>query len=147
MLNSSAVFCSFVKPWRDWTGKTEKQLLLVNIFFTNRKIYLATNWNYRNPTGKTISIHLAGKIRLICHLYSSNTYWRNHEPMIRTEYVHNSHYENPPQSNETPHFENLSLNIYHILWYIKMLLSFARFPPRRRRPSGLCAEKSACARS
>ena len=28
-----------------------------------------------------------------------------------------------------------------------MLLSFARFPPRRRRPSGLCAEKSACARS
>ena len=43
MLNSSAVFCSFVKPWRDWTGKTEKQLLLVNIFFTNRKIYLATN--------------------------------------------------------------------------------------------------------
>ena len=47
---------------------------------------------------------------------------RNHEPMIRTEYVHNSHYENPPQSNETPHFENLSLDIYRILWYIKIVI-------------------------
>ena len=42
--------------------------------------------------------------------------------MIRTEYVHNSHYENPPQSNETPHFENLSLDIYRILWYIKIVI-------------------------
>ena len=42
--------------------------------------------------------------------------------MIRTEYVHNSHFENPPQSNETPHFENLSLDIYRILWYIKIVI-------------------------
>ena len=42
--------------------------------------------------------------------------------MIRAEYVHNSHYENPPQSNKTPHFENLSLDIYRILWYIKIVI-------------------------
>ena len=42
--------------------------------------------------------------------------------MTRTEYVHNSHFENPPQSNETPHFENLSLDIYRILWYIKIAI-------------------------
>lgn len=71
---------------------------------------------------ETIRIYLAGKIWLICHLYGSNTYCRNHEPMICTEYVHNSHYENPPQSNETPHFENLSLDIYRILWYIKIVI-------------------------
>ena len=58
----------------------------------------------------------------MCHSYGSNTYCRNHEPMIRTEYVHNSHYENPPQSNETSHFENLSLDIYRILWYIKIVI-------------------------
>ena len=65
---------------------------------------------------------MAGKIRLIRHLYGNNTYYRNHEPIIRTEYVHNSHYENPPQSNETPHFENSSLDIYRILWYIKIVI-------------------------
>ena len=58
----------------------------------------------------------------MCHSYGSNTYCRNHEPMIRTEYVHNTHYENPPQPNETPHFEYLSLDIYRILWYIKIVI-------------------------
>ena len=47
---------------------------------------------------------------------------RNHEPMIRTEYVHNTHYENLPQPDETPHFENLSLDIYRILWYTKIVI-------------------------
>ena len=42
--------------------------------------------------------------------------------MIRTEYVHNTHYENPPHPNETPHFEYLSLDIYRILWYIKIVI-------------------------
>ena len=42
--------------------------------------------------------------------------------MIRTEYVHNTHYENLPQPDETPHFENLSLDIYRILWYTKIVI-------------------------
>ena len=58
----------------------------------------------------------------MCHLYDNNMYHRNHEPMIRTEYVHNTHYENPPHPNETPHFEYLSLDIYRILWYIKIVI-------------------------
>ena len=42
--------------------------------------------------------------------------------MIRTEYVHNTHYENLPQPDETPHFENLSLDIYRIVWYTKIVI-------------------------
>ena len=84
------------------------------------------------------------KFLLIRHLYGSNTYCRIHKSVIRMEYVHNTHCENPPRSNK-----HYILKIYFLTYAVycgiyELLLSFARFPPWRRRPSGLCAERSAC---
>ena len=39
------------------------------------------------------------RVPSIHHLYGSNTYCRIHKSVIRMEYVHNTHCENPPRSN------------------------------------------------
>ena len=48
----------------------------------------------------------------------SNTWHFSHKANIGTDV----HYENPPQPNETPHFENLLLDICRILWCIKIVI-------------------------
>ena len=53
----------------------------------------------------------------MCHSYSNNTYYRNHEPIIRTEYIHNTHYENPPQNNITLYRRFISWHIPYIVVY------------------------------
>ena len=56
--------------------------------------------------------------------YGSNTDRRNCEPIIRTEYIHNTHYENPPQNNITLYIDDLFLDIHRILWYIRIVVEF-----------------------
>ena len=48
----------------------------------------------------------------------SNTWHFGYKANIGTDV----HYENPPQPNETPHFENLLLDICRILWCIKIVI-------------------------
>ena len=58
------------------------------------------------------------------YIYGSNTYRRNYEPIIRTEYIHNTHYENPPQNNITLYIDDLFVDIHRILWYIRIVVEF-----------------------
>lgn len=48
----------------------------------------------------------------------SNTWHFGYKANIGTDV----HYENPPHPNETPHFENLLLDICRILWCIKIVI-------------------------
>ena len=60
----------------------------------------------------------------MCHSYGSNTYYRNHKSVIRTDYIHNTHCEKYLSLTRHNILQTFHIDIYIILWYIRIVIEF-----------------------
>lgn len=88
------------------------------------------------------------RVPSIHHLYGSNTTlpksWTDDTHGICTQYAL---WKSAAAWWDTTFWKFIAWHIPYLVVYKNCNWFYARFPPRRRRPSGLCAEKSACVRS